>query len=166
MLTERHRAVVPTDYHQFLIEPAESVPLPSGVHPETNLAVFGGQTLRVNVGTRVGPVNLELELHDSPPAYDDSAWEDVAEGDLSYDNVGGLVVWGMEYGGFEQAIPSAAGRTLTPPGAHRYRVRIYARGKAIDYDGVHSEALEDYLIQLWPAAEAEPALQMKNLSGR
>lgn len=167
MLVQRFQTVVATDYHQFLLDPADSEGIPSGVYPEFNLALFGGRTVRVNVGTRVGPVNLSLELHDSPPTYDDTEWEDAAEGDLFYDNPGGLVVWGMKNGGFERALPEAPDETLTPPGRHRYRIRIYGRGKDIEYDGPNlGEPVEDYLIQLWPTVDAQPARQIKNLSGR
>lgn len=167
MLVERFEAVVPTDYHQFLLEPAQSDGIPHDKFPEFNLAVFGGQTVRVNVGTRAGPVNLALELHDSPPSYDDAEWEDAAEGDVYYDNPGGLVIWGLEYGGFEQAIPETPGTTITPPGQHRYRVRIYARGKDIDYDAPHlGDPVENYLIQMWATDQEEEPRQMKNLSGR
>lgn len=167
MLVDQFQSVVQTDYHQFHIDPAQSDSIPDGVYPEFTLAVFGGQSIRVGVGIRVGPVNLVLEIHDSPPPYVDAEWEDAVEGDLFYDNPGGVVVWHFYSGGFDQAIPETPGQTLTPPGKHRYRVRIYARGRDIEYDGpLVGDPVEDYLIQMWPTTEPEPAREIKNLSGR
>ncbi|WCT06144.1 hypothetical protein [Rhodococcus qingshengii] len=167
MLVERFQSVVKTDYHQFHIDPVQSDSIPDGVYPEFTLAVFGGQSIRVGVGIRVGPVNLVLEMHDSPPPYVDAEWEDAVEGDLFYDNPGGVVVWHFYSGGFDQAIPETPGQTLTPPGKHRYRVRIYACGRDIEYDGpLVGDPVEDYLIQMWPTTEPEPAREIKNLSGR
>lgn len=167
MLVERFQSVVKTDYHQFHIDPVQSDSIPDGVYPEFTLAVFGGQSIRVGAGIRVGPVNLVLEMHDSPPPYVDAEWEDAVEGDLFYDNPGGVVVWHFQSSGFDQAIPETPGQTLTPPGKHRHRVRIYARGRDIEYDGpLTGDPVEDYLIQMWPTTEPEPAREIKNLSGR
>ena len=69
MLVERFQSMVKTDYHQFHIDPVQSDSIPDGVYPEFTLAVFGGQSIRVGVGIRVGPVNLVLEMHDSPPPH-------------------------------------------------------------------------------------------------
>ncbi|NMM85610.1 hypothetical protein B2J88_14730 [Rhodococcus sp. SRB_17] len=167
MLVERFQSVVKTDYHQFHIDPVQSDSIPDGIYPEFTLAVFGGQSIRVGVGIRVGPVNLVLEMHDSAPPYDGTDWEDVVEGDLFYDNPGGVIVWHFYSGGFEQAIPENVGETLTPAGEHRYRVRIHARGRDSEYDGpLFGDPVEDYLIQMWPTPEPERAREIKNLSGR
>ncbi|MFD3702511.1 hypothetical protein ACFWUP_05140 [Nocardia sp. NPDC058658] len=167
MLVDSHRKVVGTEYHQFLLAPDCNRELINGQYPELPLAIFADDTVVILVGTRAGPVNVELQIHDSPPRYDDADGEDAAEGDLVYDRDVGIAVWSLVYGVPEQAIPEDKGRRLTPAGAHRYRVRIYARGKEIEWDGpVFGEPVEDYRIQIWPTTEPEPSRQTKHQSGR
>lgn len=163
MLVERYRTVVMTEYHLLEISTDQHREIINGQYPEFNLALFAEDQLYVRVGVRYGPVNVDLEVHESPALYDATEWEDAAEGDLFYDWDGGVAVRGLE---LFQVIPENEDEKLTPPGEHRYRVRIYARGKAIEYDGpLFGEPVEDYLIQMWPTTEPEPPRQMKNLSG-
>lgn len=164
MLIASYQEVVTTDYGSFEFSPEYPRDVIYGHHPEFDLAVFAQETLRVKVGVRYGPVNVELEIHDSPTPYDDTEWEDAAEGDLAYDSESGVSLNGPE---LFQVIPENEEESLLPSGKHRYRVRIYARGRDIEYDAaLFGEPVEDYLIQMWPTTEPEPPRQTKNLSGR
>lgn len=164
MLLTAHAAQVMTEYHQFSVGTPLLPELIHGQHPEVNLALFGGEVVRVNVGVRYGPVNVRMEVHDRAPQHADEGWEDVAEGDLAYDCDEGLAVHDFD---MCQVLPADEAEKLTPAGRHRYRIRIHARGKAIKYDGaIFGEPVEDYLLQLWPVAAAADAVQLKNLSGR
>ncbi|MBY6540311.1 hypothetical protein HQ325_16680 [Rhodococcus sp. BP-349] len=136
----------------------------NGQYPELSLAIFAEDVIFVKVGVRSGPVDVAVEMHDEPPAYDDGNWEDAAEGDLNYDLPDGLSVFqSLNYAWFP-AIPAEG--ALTPPGEHRYRVRIFARGRNNYYDGaVFDTPVESYLLQLWPTETSQAPRQLKNLSG-
>ncbi|GAA3136976.1 MULTISPECIES: hypothetical protein [Rhodococcus] len=166
MTIERHQSVIDTDYHQFMIEAGPLRELIHGQNPDFPLAMFAGDLLRVNVGVKSGPVNVTVEVHHTPPFYDDNTWEDSVEGDLTQaiaHRVNIVSFWdNMNADGKAADILG-----LTPPGKRRYRVRIYARGKNIRFDAHHDgDPVEDYLIQMWPTAEAESPRQIKHTSGR
>ncbi|RRQ29700.1 hypothetical protein DK926_02210 [Rhodococcus sp. Eu-32] len=108
-------------------------------------------------------MNQTIEIHDAPPVYDADLWEDSAEGDMEYDDPDGAAVW---HWSLDQALPENRSLKLTAGGRHRYRVRIYARGRAIEHDGpVLKNPVENYLIQMWPTSAPQPARQTKHLSG-
>ncbi|MDJ0490306.1 hypothetical protein QNA24_28415 [Rhodococcus qingshengii] len=166
MTVERYQSVIDTDYHQFMIEAGPLRELIHGQDPDFPLAMFAGDLLRVNVGIKSGPVNVTVEIHESPPLYVDSAWEDSVEGDLDQDanhRVNIVSFWdNMDADGKAADIHG-----LTPPGERRYRVRIYSRGKNINFDAHHDgDPVEDYLIQMWPTMTAEAPRQIKHTSGR
>lgn len=164
MLTARYQAVVETDFHTFGLMPNNPRDVINGQYPEFSLAIFAEDVVFVKVGVKSGPVDVAVEMHDEPAVYDDEGWEDAAEGDLHYDLLDGLSVFqSLNYAWFP-AIPAEG--TLTPPGEHRYRVRIYARGRNNYYDGaVFDTPVESYLLQLWPTETPEAPRQLKNLSG-
>lgn len=169
MLIERHKTVVGTDYHQFVIEAGPPRQWIIGRHPEFPLAVFAEDSIFVRVGLRVGPVNVSVEVHDTPPTYDDTDWEDCVEGDLVHNTDQGAKV--VSFWSDGQTDEDGQARSLfgiTPPGNRRYRVRIYARGKDIHYDGplLDGPPVEDYRIQMWPTSTPMPADQLKHASGR
>ncbi|UPW04734.1 hypothetical protein M1C57_01200 [Rhodococcus pyridinivorans] len=113
----------------------------------------------MKVGIKAGPVNVAVEPHDTPAVFDDTEWEDVAEGDLlaTADHaVNVLTFWDDE-----PEAPSIRGITQT--GNHRYRVRICARGSDTRLDG---DPVEDYLIQPWPTTNVATPRQIKHTSGR
>ena len=167
---QRHQSVIDTDYHQFMIEAGPPRELIRGQYPEFPLALFADDLLRVRVGVKSGLVNVTAEVHDDDPGYDDSDWEDSAEGDLIHDTVQGVNIVSF-WDHFEASKDKNSGTAgllgITPPGKRRYRVRIYARGKNIYFDGrLDGDPVEDYLIQMWPTTEPEPPRQIKRTSGR
>lgn len=163
MAVQRHRAVIETDYHQFLIEAGPPRELIHGRYPELPLAIFAEDTISVKVGIKAGPVNVAVEVHDTPAVFDDTEWEDVAEGDLlatTDHTVNVLSFWDDE-----PEAPSI--RDITEIGSHRYRVRICARGRDTRFDGyLDGDPVEDYLIQLWPTTNVAAPRQIKHTSGR
>ena len=164
MLTARYEAVVETEFHTFGLMPDDPRDIVNGQYPEFSLAIFAEDVIFVRVGVKSGPVEVAVEMHDRPVEYDDANWEDAVEGDLNYDLPEGVSVFqSLNYAWFP-AIPKDG--TLTPPGRHRYRVRIYAQGRNRYYDGaVFDNPVENYLLQLWPTVEEEAPRQLKNLSG-
>lgn len=163
MTVERQRRVIETDYHQFLIEAGPPRELVHGRYPQLPLGIFAENTISVKVGIKAGPVNVMVEVHDTPAEFDESEWEDIAEGDLSAaadHDVNVLSFWDDE-----PEAPSI--RAVTSPGRSRYRVRICARGRDTHFDGfLDGDPVEDYLIQLWPTTDVGPPLQVKHTSGR
>lgn len=169
MVVKRYHSVIETDYHQFTIEAGPLRELIHGQYPNLPLAMFADDIIRVNVGIRYGPVNVTIEVHDTPPEYDDSNWEDSVEGDLEHHTEEGVKIAGfwddIEAGDGETNTSSVS--NITSPGKRRYRVRIYARGKSIRFDGsLFGAPVEDYLIHMWLTTESRPPVQIKHTSGR
>lgn len=100
--------------------------------------------LSMVTGLHTGPVPVRVELHDTPPAPDDS-WEDVVEVSLA--------PAAEQYGlaSFDE------NHAIGPLPATSLRARWHARGM----DTAHQEDTSDgeteldrYLLQLWPAPVA------------
>ena len=100
------------------------------------------------LGRRSGGSPVRIEAHDLDPAYDEQ-WEDVVEVSTVVGEEGtcGWTSWAGEDGG----------QFDLPPGPHR--VRVCARGRdAGDADELADEALDFYLVQMWPAPVAPDAI--------
>lgn len=163
MTVQRYRAVIETDYHQFFVEAGPPRELIHGRYPELPLGIFAEDTISVKVGIKAGPVNVTVEVHDTPAIFDDTEWEDVAEGDLMANPDHAVNV--LSFWDDEPEAPSIRG--ITEPGKRRYRVRIYARGRDIRFDGyLDADPVEDYLIQMWPTTDVRAPQQVKHTSGR
>lgn len=170
MTVRRYQSVIETDYHQFTIEAGPLRELIHGQYPNLPLGMFAGDIIRVNVGIRYGPVNVTIEVHDTPPSYNDNDWEDSVEGDLEHNTNEGVKVaafWDDVEPRDGEETSTLSIRNITPPGKRRYRVRIYARGRDIHFDGsLFGDPVEDYLIQMWPTTGFRPPVQIKHMSGR
>jgi hypothetical protein len=115
-------------------------------------STFAGQTngvagaavpgrIYLNLGRRSGGSPVRIELHDGV-VPSDAQWEDVVEVSTVVDEPGncGWTSWAGESGG----------QFVLPPGP--YRVRVSARGRdAGDENELADDAVDFYLIQLWPA---------------
>jgi hypothetical protein len=95
-------------------------------------------------GISHGPVNVQVEAYGGPPAPDAGAWEDVVEVSLEAP-AGRVIASGIA------TDPPTGVPTLTRYGPGTYRLRIHVRGRDLRVDHTPSEAVEDYLIQAWPA---------------
>ena len=117
----------------------ESAPgLHLGVTPGV-LAIF---TARWN-----GPIPLDVIVRNSPPNADLSGWDNVAEASIELPS-GCEVIFAPE--SFDSGL-----RFAVYPGM--YRVRVYSGGweGAVDYE---YQGPDYYLLALWKAPYAEPAL--------
>ncbi|GGC76578.1 hypothetical protein IEU95_00380 [Hoyosella rhizosphaerae] len=159
---QRHSGIVDTFGHLLFIGQLDEVPEPDPDYPYLNfLSLYTGR-IRIEVGTRFGPVNASVEVLAQAPPLEPDAWEDIDEGDIAYSGSG--LILQDEVG--LSLLPAEPETTFTPDGEHRYRVRVSARGRNIDYDHCTDVPLEDYLIQLWPVTCASPRVSYQNRSGR
>ncbi|MEU2202171.1 hypothetical protein [Isoptericola sp. NPDC019482] len=93
----------------------------------------------------MGPVGVELEVLEREPVEPpDPVWEDVAELSVMVGPEGAFVCGPTD--------PPPEPR-LTPnrPSDGALRLRVHARNRDHERDGVATEAHEEYLIQSWPA---------------
>ncbi|WP_278313323.1 hypothetical protein [Lolliginicoccus levis] len=159
---QQHSGIIDTDDHLLFVQQLDEFPEPDPEHPYLNFLCLNAGQILISVGTNCGPINAAVQVLAQAPPLEPHQWEDIDEGDIAYSGLG-LVLQGEM--GLRQ-LPAEPETTFTPEGDHRYRVRVSARGRDIDYDHPTDEPLEDYLIQLWPVALATPGLSYQNKSGR
>jgi len=92
-------------------------------------------------------VHVAVELLDGPPRSVADDWTEVSEVSLA---AGPSPVW-LVGGDFLE------GHLLSEQEAEA-RVRVHARGRTRNPDGVDSEPFEEYLVKLWPAPHAAPRI--------
>lgn len=163
MTVQRHRAVIETDYHQFLIEAGPPRELIHGRYPELPLAIVAEDTISVKVGIKARPVNIAVELH-TRQRYSTTPNGRMSPKAISSPPQTTLSTCSRS-GTTNPRHPASA--TSPRPGNHRYRVRICARGRDIRFDDyLDGDPAEDYLIQMWPTTNVEAPRQIKHTSGR
>jgi hypothetical protein len=99
-------------------------------------------------GVYMGPVAVSVEARRSAPeSVDLDGWDEVVEVSLA-----------VPEGRLE---PAAVGLDVEDPfpiltlaGPGDYRIRVHARGRDTDVDGVAEEPVEQYRIAVWPAPPA------------
>ncbi|MET8980970.1 hypothetical protein ABZX85_35745 [Streptomyces sp. NPDC004539] len=140
---ERRNGDVPVQYHQFDIKDEDG---PTG--PELNyrqngiIGVLDG-VIVVTTGIHTGSVDVDIALHETEPAPDDGAWEEIVE--ISARSVSGdLQVRGM-MDDLDEELP-----VLAFQGPGDYRLRLHARGRDTAIDLAPDEITEWYLVQVWP----------------
>ena len=145
-----HQLTLFADYHQFYLQD-EAVygDLSQAWSPEAverMLAVADGV---VGFGTlRNMRVGVTLEMLEEPPGSDTAGFDHVVEGSLDARS-GTLVVAGCT-----DYFPDAA-RFALAPGTYRVRLSI-SGADTLSEDGLEGE--DHYLVQLWQAPLAEPAI--------
>lgn len=141
---------VEIEFHQFVLGEGFSHDEPLQPTPEPLCLVFEPRVTRAAVltGAASGRVLVEVEARDRPPTELDLSWEDVAEVSLTVLE-GPLQVSGWGLGG-----PSTA--RLDAAGTGTYRIRVHARHRDTDPDGVASVPVEEFLVQAWPASHEPP----------
>lgn len=145
-----HQLTLFADYYQFYLQDeTASGDLSQAWSPEAverMLAVADGV---VGFGTlRNMQVGVTLEMLDEPPASDTAGFDHVVEGSLDARS-GTLVVAGCT-----DYFPDAA-RFALAPGTYRVRLSI-SGADTLSEDGLEGE--DHYLVQLWQAPLAEPAV--------
>ena len=124
--------------HQFLLTGSDTDT--TDVTAEGTLIWTGPGFVTVLTGIASGPARLAIDTSDTATAVDE--WDAVEEtviettADLYVLRVDGVVATGY-----------------TPIRAGRYRVRAHARGRDLDYDGIATEPIEQYLLQITPTAQ-------------
>jgi len=103
-------------------------------------------------GDQWGPFSVTTRLLNAPPAEDEAEWEDVVE--LSLNVAGRLFVTEVV-----DNLPRVP--LFDEPGS--YRLRVSARGRAgardrSDESADGEQPVEWYLLEVWPAAPAEPMI--------
>ncbi|MCA1186704.1 hypothetical protein LCD36_09675 [Saccharopolyspora sp. 6T] len=146
---------VEASYHQFFLLDGETYPedvdsLPSQDH---GLVTAATGILLINTGIHTGPVRLVVEHWRSPPPPVTHTWEDVVETSLHAPQ-GELRVAGL------MREPSPELRTPIRMESTLCRVRVHASGRDTAFDLAVSDAVEDYLLQLWETETDEPAVAL------
>lgn len=157
MPAQRHALELFADYFQFYLQD-EAAPgdLSDAWNPgavERMIAVADGV---VGFGTvRNMEVPVTLELRDDAPAPDLDGFDHVVEAALLMRGAS-LVVAGCT-----DHLPDAA-RFALAPGS--YRVRLSASGlDTLSANGLDGD--DRYLVQVWPAAPAEPVVRKQRRTG-
>ncbi|OLU20635.1 hypothetical protein BVH01_01455 [Pseudomonas sp. PA1(2017)] len=145
-----HQLTLFADYHQFYLQDetasGDLSQAWSSEAVERMLAVADGV---VGFGTlRNMQVGVTLEMLEEPPASDTAGFDHVVEGSLDARS-GTLVVAGCT-----DYFPDAA-RFALAPGIYRVRLSI-SGADTLSEDGLDGE--DHYLVQLWQAPLAEPAV--------
>ena len=154
--------VVETDYGQLDIWFSDDVEDDGDVQ-----STFSGQVngvagaatpgrIYLNLGRRSGGSPVRIEAHDGVVPCD-AEWEDVVE----VSTVVGSRAMRVDQLGWRERWP-----VVLPPGPHR--IRVCARGRdAGDEDEFADEAVDFYLIQLWPApVEPDAILRVGSRNAR
>ncbi|MET9296466.1 hypothetical protein [Streptomyces sp. NPDC003077] len=94
-------------------------------------------------GINTGNVSIRAEVLDAPPAVDAAEWDEIVE--ISVRTVEGDLRVHSGYVITPDDLP-----VLNPHGPGWYRMRVHARGRAANPDGVGEEPLEYYLVAIWP----------------
>lgn len=140
---------VEVDYHQFVLGEGGS-PEATQDLTEATCLIFEPRVSEAAIltGCASGSVLVEVEALRSAPEQVDDRWQDVAEVSL---RVGHAPLRARGWGGTG---PSTDRLDAAGPGT--YRVRVHARGRDTDPDGVAFEPVEEFLLQAWPAAHEPP----------
>jgi len=106
---------------------------------------------RIVTGIAAGPVRVKVQRQETAPAAVATEWEDIVE--VSCMAVEADVVAAGQY----DAAPDPQ-FALNPPGATWFRLRVHARGRDLEYDGVATDPREEYLLVAWPADPSTPTV--------
>ncbi|MFW6691941.1 hypothetical protein [Streptomyces sp. MAR4 CNX-425] len=122
-----------------------------------------GDGLRILCGQEIGTVGVGAELWDGAPPLEAAAWQDVAEVSVAWESAF------MDFATNWQESDDEAGRLPLRSGAAAgagggagaagpYRVRVHGRNRDGADPRGDGEPREEYLLQVWRAAPAAPAL--------
>ncbi|OLU24198.1 hypothetical protein [Pseudomonas sp. PA27(2017)] len=145
-----HQLTLFADYYQFYLQDkTASGDLSQAWSPEAVERMLTVADGVVGFGTlRNMQVGVTLEMLEEPPASDTAGFDHVVEGSLDARS-GTLVVAGCT-----DYFPDAA-RFALAPGTYRVRLSI-SGADTLSEDGLEGE--DHYLVQLWQAPLAEPAV--------
>ncbi|NJP89619.1 hypothetical protein HCN51_09200 [Nonomuraea sp. FMUSA5-5] len=135
------RADVHVSYHQLLVHERGDATPPSDVPNGLTASVPGAAVILTGIHT--GVVDVTVRITDAPPAGSGEGWEEVEDVELiSFTGEMRLAGLGM---GLTDEPP-----VLTAHGPGRYGMRVHARGRGLDRDGVAKVPFEFYQVTVWP----------------
>jgi hypothetical protein len=149
------RGVLWVSYHQIWLSGPTGMPDPDDMirtGPVSFVDLYP-EAAEIRIGISMGYVRVCVTQLSAPPTELDTtlAWEDVVEFSLGDSAEPPIYVGALE-GDPDGDVPLV----VEPDWTGGSRVRVHARGRDIDYDGVcEGEPWEDYLIQSWQAPVAD-----------
>jgi hypothetical protein len=158
--------VIPVSHHQFGVTNIDNYPMPPRGQRNGLVEPADGGVV-VKTGIHTGRVYLSVELRTDAPVDVDDSWEEITE--VSIDPPAPRSLGPTEAALLLGRAPEPRGLRivalmsdleapfpdLDPPGGGPCRLRVHARGRDANYDGVDSEPREEYLLVAWPASMAD-----------
>lgn len=146
-----------SDYRQFLLDGIRPAAAEDPVLPANTLAEWRSdpepdfETFSVSTGSQFGPFGVTVRALDVDPGSADPGWEDVVE----------ISVHVEEQVAVSDVVNGPMGGIEGVSGPHRMRIAARGRTESAARDRSLDEeddavALEQYLIELWPAAPMTP----------
>jgi hypothetical protein len=150
---------VPIDYHQFGVADFAVTRFPSAVGPMGLVSVAVGGAV-IYTGIAAGFVSVSVDVRSEPPVVVDDPWEEIIEVSLDEAPIpvdprasilGGIR--GSDRRGFRIVglLSGVEGFPVLNPAGGPCRLRVHARGRDRNWDGVDKEPREEYLLVAWPA---------------
>ncbi|WP_255950829.1 hypothetical protein [Streptomyces odontomachi] len=108
-----------------------------------------GDAARILTGQEIGEIHVTAQLWDGPPPLPDDldAWQDISEVSAAWRSAF------LDFGTTGTAENPA--ERLSLPGPGDYRLRVHGRHRDDGDPRDTDQPVEEYLIQLWPAPQAE-----------
>ena len=133
------------DYHQFYLWDEEVSPDAPSDYTDEDIArrLKAAPHVVVVQPVRAMTIPVTVEVHDTEPAFDQSAWDHIAECSLELPS-GRLQV--------HECTGGSVARFSVPPGAYRLRAFF---GKLGSLDEDQFEGDDHYSVVLWPAPPTE-----------
>ncbi|RDI59040.1 hypothetical protein [Nocardia pseudobrasiliensis] len=138
---------VQVDHHQFTLGAVDADTLDT--RSEGTVVWAGPGFVTVLTGIAHGPVTVTAEEADVAPGTDGiEAWEAVEETILESEELLQLMrLDGEPVAGFAPILPG------------RYRLRVHARGRDLDFDGTATESSEQYWLRWWPTDDTDTGIR-------
>ncbi|UOT01581.1 hypothetical protein MPY17_21550 [Rhodococcus opacus] len=144
-------STVEADHHQFTIGERQADTLAVAVESSSSTQVVN--FLTVHTGVAYGPVSIGVEiLGDQPESTLFEDWENVAECTIRASTLCVMTLQG-------EPVEDITELTGVDPG--KFRVRVHARGRDLNWDMDVAEPTEDYLVQLWPVPRVWGFVRLK-----
>ncbi|GAB2679674.1 hypothetical protein GCM10027271_46130 [Saccharopolyspora gloriosae] len=142
---------VEASYHQFFLLDVDTYPEDAGrlSWQDNGLVTTTTGILAISTGIHTGPARLVVERLSSAPPLTTRTWDDVVETSLHVPQRELRVAGLMQEPSPELRTPVQVDSTLC-------RVRVHASGRDTAFDVAVSDAVEDYLVQLWETDSDDP----------
>ncbi|MFI7445829.1 hypothetical protein [Nonomuraea indica] len=109
-----------------------------------------GDGARILCGQEIGDIVITAELWDDSPPSTMDAWQDVAEVSVAWRSAF------MDFGTTDSGEDPTKRLELLGPGD--YRLRVHGRNRDDGDPRRDDDAVEEYLIQVWPAPQDRPVM--------